>query len=223
MRPSETQPGQAWLSNFVGPDIPTATVLLDSLRFVSLTQLRDGLASRLKDLIERRQLPAPAVVLPERGMKDFKLDREHQKAPVAYCDFHPGEPISATPGSEAFVGMVLRDLPGIRRLEADPDWIPPNKSLDELRDLRCRSIVLVTDYIGTGNRVLTLAAALLRNRRIRSWRSFHWVDVYVVAFAASPEAIARVHDSPQVSEAWSVEGAPTLESTSWPPEVHTRR
>jgi hypothetical protein len=153
-------------------------------------------------------------------MSDFKLPRAHQRRPVAYVDFHPGADISATPGSEAFVGMILRDLPGVARPEPGADWIAPDKSLDDLRDLRCRSIVIVTDYIGTGNRVLKLAAALSRNRRIRSWRSFRWLDIYVVAFAASPEALERVRRSRDVRQVWIVEGAPTFASRSWAPEVN---
>jgi hypothetical protein len=52
MQPSETPPGQAWLRNFAKTDVPAATMLLDSLRIVTLGKLRDGLDSLLADLAD---------------------------------------------------------------------------------------------------------------------------------------------------------------------------
>jgi hypothetical protein len=218
MRPSETSIGQAWLHNFAEPDLPTATLLLDGLRFVTLSTLRDGLGSCLRQLAEDGQLPTPAVVLPERGLADFHLSREQQRSPVAYRDFHPGDPIDVTPGSEGLVGMILRDLLDINRAQPDTPWIPPEASLTSLRARRCRSIVIVTDYMGSGSAVIKLATAIARHPTIRSWRSFRWLDIYAVAFASSQQALDRVRGAGPVREAWAVEAAPTFD-TAWASDV----
>jgi hypothetical protein len=218
MQPSETSVGQAWLQNFAEPDVSTATMLLDGLRFVTLSTVRDGLASCLRDLVESDRLPTPAVVLPERGVADFHLSHEKERSPVAYRDFHPGEPIDITPGSEGLVGMVLRDLPGINRTNHEAPWIPPGASLEDLRAQRCRSIVLVTDYMGSGSTVIKLAEAVARHPTIRSWRSFGWLNIYAVAFASSQEALDRIPVAGPITEAWAVEAAPTFE-TAWAADV----
>ena len=211
--------GQQWLRNFDEHDVPTATVLLDSLRFVTLSRLRQGLVSRLSQLVEARELATPAVVLPERGLDDFDLTAEELESPVAYRDFHPGDEMSITPGSEGFVGAVLRDFPGVRRTQRDAPWIAPQATFEDLRERRCRSVVIVTDYIGSGGRVLDLAAAIARHPTIRSWRSFRWLDIHAATFASSPAAIDRLQNSDILASVWTVEGAPTFATASWTADV----
>ena len=138
MRPSETSLGQAWLENFAQPDVPAATMLLDGLRIVTLGTLRNGLDATLNELIHDGRVPSPAVVLPERGLKDFQIADEHLGQPVGYEHFQPGDPVSATPGSEGFVGMVLRDFPGVRQPRLGAPWIRPQATIEELRARRAR-------------------------------------------------------------------------------------
>lgn len=210
MRPSQTAPGKAWLGNFDGADLPAATILLDSVRLVTLSRLREGLYSRLKELVGSGALGTPAVVFPERALKDFGLPVDRWKSAAAYRDFDPGSPVAVTPGSEAFVGMVLRDLLAVGESERQGSpWIAPSASLEEMRRHRCRSLVVVTDYMGTGNQILKFVQALGRNPTIRSWLSFQWIQIHVVAFAASPEAIRRVRKDKDISSASTVEAAPT--------------
>lgn len=211
MKPSQTTAGQRWLKNFDDYDAPAATLLIDSLRFVTLSGLRDGLFTTLLDLAATKTFESPAVVLPERSLRDQSAD------PVAYGNFDPGGDIDVTGGSEAFVGTVLRDLPGIRRLGADAeaDWIPPSADLDELRERECRSIVVVTDYIGTGRQILTFIEALTRNKTIRSWRSYRMIKIFAVAFAASPSGLEHVRGARSVSGAWVVEPTATFEQAPW--------
>jgi hypothetical protein len=202
------------LENFDELDSPTATLLIDHLRFVTLSMLRDGLYTSLEALVEAGAFEGPAVVLPERSLGD--LEEQLGEPAVAYRNFHPGKDTDVIAGSEAFVGMVLRDLPGIRRSAGDgPGWVSPGVDLEELRQRRCRSIVVVTDYMGTGTQITDFVRSLTRNRTIRSWQSFGWVKLYVVAFASSPAAIERVRRAHDVTDAWMVEAAPTFETAPW--------
>jgi hypothetical protein len=161
MKPSDTQSGQAWLSNFGEPDLPAATVLLDSLRFVDLETLYRALMGRLRELQEEGEVETPALALPERKLKELEDGKRlNKKTAVAYQDFHPGAKISVTSGSEGFVGGVLRNFAEAGRDVPDSPWVAPDATIDQLRERRCRSIVLVTDYCGTGNQAHTLAGQL---------------------------------------------------------------
>jgi hypothetical protein len=71
MSASETAAGQAWLENFVAVDVPAATMLLDSLRFASLSTLSAGLQTRLHELISSGEIEAPAMAVPERARSEF--------------------------------------------------------------------------------------------------------------------------------------------------------
>src|SRR3954452_8952232 len=82
MRPRETLSGREWLANFPETDVPAATLLLDGLRFVTLSALRDGLVSTLSGLLQAGSIEPPVLVLPERGLGDFVIG-ERAEAPEA--------------------------------------------------------------------------------------------------------------------------------------------
>ena len=126
----------------------------------------------------------PAVLMVPLSIDE--LGDDLPPLPVAYEDFHPGRSISVTPGSEGQVGNIIRDRVG-ERFTPGAEWIHPTATLDELRDEKVRSIVLVTDNIGSGTQVRNYIRSLLRNRRLRSWVSFGWVRIHVVAYAATEQ------------------------------------
>lgn len=194
-------------------------MLVDSLWFVTLSALRRGLDASLNHLLETDQIVTPAVVLPERALDDFDIERQHRDSPVGYHHFHPGSDVSVTAGSEGLVGAVLRDFPGIRRPRREAPWIPPQAGLEELRARRCRSIVIVTDYVGSGDQLLKLAAAIARNPTIRSWRSFGWLRIHAVAYAGNPHGLARLRADPMIAGVWTADAAPTFETVAWRREV----
>jgi hypothetical protein len=218
MRPSETTSGQEWLSNFIAPDAPVATILLDSLRFVSLSTMRNGLKHQLEELAASGELRTPALILPERSMSALGVSSE--SSPVAFRDFEPGAPLDITPGSDGFVAGILRDFARSGRDASNSPWIAPDADLARLRDRRCRSIMLVTDYVGSGDQVLALAEAIARHPTIRSWRSLHRLDICILTFAASADAFGRVGSSKAVDRIWAIEAASTFATASWTNDVH---
>jgi hypothetical protein len=221
VKPSETTHGEAWLGNFNEVDLPTACVLLDSLRFASLSTMHNALKARLGALVKDGGVRTPTIVLPERSLASPELDVPANKrtSAVAFEDFQPGAPISVTPGSDGFVGGILRDFAAAGDDDPRSPWIAPNATIDQLRKRRCRSILVVTDYIGTGNQILALVEAIARHPTIRSWRSLHLIDIGVLAYAASAEAISRLESNRAINKVWSIEAAPTFETSAWTPLV----
>ena len=209
MRPSETDNGQEWIGNFDPHDQDAAVLLVDSMRFVTMTTMRQALATKLS-ASSIGNIEEPAMLVPERALTDFGVDPAQN--PAAFRDFDPGAGLSVTPGSEGFIGSLIRDLIG-----REPDrWIPPGASLDDLKSRGCRSIVILSDFIGTGNRVHRLAAALRRNATIRSWHSFGWLRVHAVAYSGSPDSIRSLaRAGSPVASVTVVESAPTLGATRW--------
>lgn len=217
-RPSETALGAAWLDNFEHRDQAAAAILIDSLRVVSLDGLWSGIDGCLLALQRKGEIEGPALVLPEMSLKYFGLHGEARTKAVAYEDFEPGRPDESAMGSDAFVGMLLRDI-GKRTENPEFQWIPPQTTLAELRERRCRWILVVSDFLGTGRQVTTFTRALARHKTIRSWRSFGLVKIGVVAFAASEEAIALAAKSRSIDRLWTVEVAPTIWKARWTPEI----
>lgn len=210
MRPSETASGQTWLGNFAEFDRDAAVALIDSLRLVTFTELWSGLRLELVRLVETGALCAPLLALPEQNLRHFGVAKDRA---VAYEDFLPGDPARAANGSDAFVSMVLRDLPLAEAATGPPELLlSTDASIEAMRAAHVRSIVIVTDYSGSGGQVISLAESLVRNATIRSWRSRGWLRICVLAFAASPGALERLEKCPAIDDARSVEVAPSLDS-----------
>ena len=198
MRPSETAEGQVWLGNFHRADVPTATLLIDSLRVLNLSTLQAKLQKLLDDATETGSIEFPALVVPERSLKHFGIAEADRATAVAWRDFLPGAPLSVTPGSDGFVGMVLRDYAradGARRSSRNR-WIAANADIETLRAARCRSVVILTDFVGTGAQADALAGTIARNRTVRSWRSLHLVAIHVAAVAGQQSGVDRLRKSP---------------------------
>lgn len=217
---SETSSGRDWLANFGQSDLEAAAALLNGLRFVGLDALRNELIAQLEVLRAAEEIAEPALLLSERKLKDLEggahLDK---KTAVAYVDFHPGGKISSTAGSEGIIGIALRNFAVAGTDDPESPWIPPDAPLERLRDRRCRSIVLVTDYCGTGNQVSILVDTLARNKTIKSWRSLKLVKIHVLAFAASTIALRALDAHPFVDTVHTVEAAPTLDTAPWPKKL----
>lgn len=215
VRPSETRRGQAWLTNFSPEDEGAARQLLDSLRFVSLSDVRAGLQVRLRSLIAQGKIQVPALLVSALSIEDLRLD-EGQTAPsVAFESFQLDDPINVVPGSEGFVGNLIRDLVSPAPVGTDA-LLAPSTKLNELRDKRCRSIVVITDYAGSGTQLRNYAMTLVRHPTLRSWRSYGLLRIHALSYAGSSQARATLQreDGP-FDGVWTVETAPSFQDAPW--------
>jgi hypothetical protein len=222
--PSSTAHGRRWLENFEGGELDAATLLIDGLRLVTYEAFQVGLADRLAQLASSERIATPALLLPVLGADDVRaiaerkpLDTDSKQPATAWGTFEPGRYLPGASGSEALISNALRNI-----ATAAPDgrWIAPGASLDDLRDMRCRSLILVTDYAGSGQQVRDFAMTLVRNATIRSWRSLKFIRIHVVSFAASHAAHRLfAQKTCPIDETSTVEIAPTLWTQKWPEVV----
>lgn len=224
MKPSETERGQAWLTNFASQDVTFARLLLDSLYIPSTDDIRQSIKTILQALEDTR----PGVLLPVQSAEDITetrkrneadpLDEELNRPQTAYVDFHPGSDISPTPGSEGMVGNVIRELTGSKPERHKSGWFHPRTSIETLREHRCRTFVLVTDYAGSGRQVTQYAKTLTRNSTIRSWRSLRYIRIFAVMHSASSEAVKAMQSSPDIDDYLLAEHAPSFATAHWTSE-----
>ena len=206
--PSTTNEGHAWLRNFATEDLATARLILDSLRVPSEHEIRVGLLDKLNEIrdLQRR----PILAMPIRSLRDFAGSPAN---PVVYKDFLPHAEISATPGSEAIAANIIRDMVGIRSTASE--FLRPTSSLADLRTNRCRMLVLVDDYAGSGSACIKYVKSWLRNSTIRSWRSFGWLEIHVLFFASSSLAVKRINRANIVDGLHIVEPAADFQNSGW--------
>ncbi len=212
MRPSETTRGAAWLGNFLAEDRPNAERLLDSLEFVRLSTMRTQLLRLAHDLGHGKEFASPALLVPALSLEDISPPTTRH---IAYKTFGVGGPIGSTPGSEALISHLVRQLlsdqssPSLR-------WLPPTATLEGLRQAKCHSIVLLTDYSGSGRQLVDFAWTFVRNPTVRSWRSGAKLRIHAVAYASSAAASVAVRrQGSPIDHLWSVRTAPTFADRPW--------
>jgi hypothetical protein len=234
LTPSQTTRGKAWLTNFAATDRSSAALLLDSLQIVSPTDIHARIKAEINKL--RPDLRnGTGILVPVQSIEDLrrsfndhyrKQNEEYRRLSrarwillsgqhTAWDTYVPGMPIPSTPGSEGIIGNIIRDLTGEVPGREPSHWLHPGTDLDALRDRRCRLLVLVTDYSGSGKQVIEFARTFVRNARIRSWRSFGWLKVVVVAYAVSLAARAAINGSDYVDDLAVAVPAASFEDAQW--------
>ncbi|TCM07449.1 hypothetical protein [Sphingomonas sp. PP-CC-3G-468] len=183
MNPSETDRGKAWLGNFSEDEQVAARLLLDGLDLVGADRLRADLHLKIEALAAT--LPSPIALVPVRA-----VDGGQSYHPLHSRDSRPQLlPSTSFPGSEALIGNLAASLR--RGSENDGPFVAA-PSLRNMRAARCRTVLFVEDFSGSGDRILAFDKAFRRHPTIRSWLSRKWIDVHVVAFAATSDATRRL-------------------------------
>lgn len=202
---SDTARGRRWLGNFDLTEQAAATLLLDSLELVGQDALRDGLLELVEQL--GTALPPPIALVPVRelapGQAYFARGRDAKARLLQPKSF---------PGSEALVANILS---GARRAAAPHNPFVGAPSLTNMRDARCRSILLVDDFSGSGGRIMDFWRGFRAHPTLRSWLSYHRIDYHVAAFAATERAFRRLQRAFGGDNVHLHRMCPTLDACKW--------
>lgn len=209
---------QAWLAQFAPEDQRDATELLRAMLLVS----RDSFAERLRALIIKRisEEPLPVGIYVEREVQrrngvPHRLFKESKgKIRRAYGGgpalVQPTKHYDPSVGSEGLVAHLVSELAhefrGKIYLQPGPDLI---------RKHHIRRFILVTDFIGSGQRAWTYLQAAWRVRSVRSWwsaRASKGLSFEVAAYAASRRGRAQVEGHPCKPVVHVVTASPTIDT-----------
>ena len=208
MEPSETERGRRWLNNFLLADQPSAKLLLDGLELLGQDQLRQGLSEVISGLAEA--LATPIALVPVRelasGQSYYPIGRESRPRLLLPNSF---------PGSEAIVANILT---GARRAEENAGPFVAAPSLRNMRAARCRTIMFVDDFCGSGDRVIRFAEGYSDHPTIQSWTSYHLIEFHVCAYVMTQAARRRLVRRFGEGRVHAYRICPTLESQGWDAE-----
>jgi hypothetical protein len=182
---------RAWLTQFKPADIEAALWLLQSLKLVSASDFAREITALL--LAIRDQSRSPIALYVEREIPKWKsvpnrLFKESRTRIKRAAGSGP-PPIRATRaydpkvGSEGIVAQLISEL-----AKRNPRDFLVSPGPDAIRKHRVRRMVVVTDFIGSGSRVLDFLGAAWRVRSVRSWWSARrktGLDIAVAAYAAT--------------------------------------
>jgi len=212
---TQTRRGKKWLANYSDVDREFAGQLLESLHFASIDTIRSEVAAAVEAFVLDNE--GRALIVAARDEKDLprlKNGGHH----VAFKTFKPSDPFVGPLGSEGFFDQLVRDLN--KTLGNAVVTGKSAESVDGLRAAETQTIVMVTDYVGTGNQIAGFAKIFLRHERLRSWRSLGWMRMVVISYAVSPDALTRLQrtGSP-VDEVRYIQIAPDFATSGWSQDV----
>ena len=206
MNLSETDRGRAWLSNFDETEQVPARLLLDGLDLVGADRVRSDLTRQIEGLADR--LPKPVALVPVRA-----VDPRQSYYALSTRDARPTIVNSNSfPGSEALVANLAGSL---RREEENAGPFVAAPSLRNMRDARCRTILFIEDFSGSGDRLLSFDRAFRRHPTIKSWLSLKWIQIHVALFAATSQAAYRLRQHFGQDRVHIHRMCPTFDDRSW--------
>lgn len=202
---SDTPRGQTWLTNFELAERESAAMLLDSIELVGQDSLQIGLSKLIESLVE--ELPNPIALVPVRelapGQRYFQHGRDAPARLLLSQSF---------PGSEAIVAAMLN---GVRRAAGANQPFVGAPSLKNMRGARCRTILLVDDYSGSGDRIKSFYRGFKAHPTLRSWLSYHRIEYHVACYAATPHALRALQRTFGHDRVHLYKVCPTIATRTW--------
>ncbi|MCA1494954.1 hypothetical protein I6F11_29445 [Ensifer sp. NBAIM29] len=203
----------AWLEQFAEEDREVAQMLLDEVHTVSSDAFSDGIIKLIDQIASERPEPNRKIALYcERPIK-----RVFGKIPAFFPGTRKGRaegpgvaPVVANPldqeiGSEGIVAQLITSY-----CRANPGVALSHPGPTKLRKDRVSHIVIVTDLIGSGDRISRMLESLSVVATLRSWESYKLVKFVVVTYASTDQGLARLSYWPLKHEIRSVIACPTI-------------
>lgn len=90
-------------------------------------------------------------------------------------------------GSEGHMASLIGQLARVANGK-----VLPSPSPNLIRKSKVRHLVILTDFIGSGDRICTMLTSLWRVRSVRSWWSYGWVKFHILAYSGTDAGVSRI-------------------------------
>jgi len=200
----EQEKTKLWLSQFDNrlADRLLAEKLLNSVNYCPLNEFKHSLFNLIKSklplrstsaLFIERELQSTTADLPPPIYKAVKTynPRSKKKHMRAYgAAMHAVQSLTYKTqdiGSEALVASIANTL-----CRSNPTRFLLQPAADNVRDSKIRNFVILTDFIGSGDRASDMLDAMWNVASIRSWHSGKFINFWVLAYSGSKQGIEKI-------------------------------
>jgi len=202
-----TERGTQWLNQFKPEDKETAERLVSHLTLVSHSEFLRSIQKLIETEIgSNKDVVAIYVVRELEGQTNFfseVCDKNGHVQALSNGNDH---------GSEASIANLIRNLCKTeQRLLNHPN-------LDKMRQKKCRTIILVDDFIGSGNRMQSFLHAFWRHASIKSWHSLKYIKFIVVAYSGMEAGIKIVKSHKINADVILERECPSFKDMPWKPK-----
>lgn len=210
--PSESSSGKRWLSNFAESERDVAELLLNSIRFLSESTFRAGLTEQLLRVASDASSWPLAIYPVHPVIGQVTASSTGVTTPRART-YPFGAPFSYTgAGSELICSNIITEV--VKAVGSSSVLGPIDAN--QLRACKVRTIVFVSDYVGSGREALKFIQAWWAEPTIKSWYSGQHVRAELVTYALSTRGRAELAAAPAFLRATHhVEFGLDFEAASW--------
>jgi hypothetical protein len=211
---TDTPEVEQWIAQFDAVDQDTARTLVQNIHFVGADEFRAHMTAILETVPD--QVGRAVALFAERRIPGRKTSphalykwprrRVRRADGVALRPADPDRQQEPAIGSEGIVSQLISDLQN-----RQPNIFRVHPSMQDLRQRRPRKFVLVTDFIGSGDRVRRFLDAAWKVPTLVSWASYRLLNFQVVAYSATEDGLAAVRAHPCRPEILTVRGCPTID------------
>ena len=184
-----TKQGKKWLAQFDLLDQGAAIRLANSLTLVSHTEFERNLVDKIRETAS--SVDGVVSVFAIRKLS-----------------------ASSNQGSEVRVANIIRNI-----CRSDPEKFLNHPEIRSMREAKCRAIVLVDDFIGSGDRVWGFLNGFWLKPTITSWLSLKYIEFHVVVYSGTEDGINRVSEHKSKPQISIYRDTPTFRSMPWSKET----
>lgn len=216
--------GLAWLAQFSRTDQATAIALVDKVRFIDETEFAQSIKTYLTDLLQQEPAFFPLALyvereipklngVPKRLFAEPRRKRRRRITGSAEPWIYRTVNKSGEVGSEGVLRTLVTELQ-----RSNPSQYISHGGPDVLRTKKPNTFVVLTDFLGSGQRVSDFLTSVWKLRTFRSWYSGKQIRFMVVAYAGTKEAKEKVQRHPSAPEVRLIRGCKTLSAIRPPGE-----
>jgi hypothetical protein len=220
----EQEKTQLWLDQFGSPaDRLLAEKLLDSISYCPLNEFKNSLTKLIKNTLPskttsalfierelqktRAKLPPP--IYESKKTYNPRSKKKHLRAQGAAIQAIKSlKYTSQDIGSETLTTHVATTL---CRSNGARFLLQP--TANNVRDSKVRNFVILTDFIGSGDRAFAMLDAMWNVPSIRSWHSGRFIKFWVMAYSGTGQGIRKVETHRFAPTVAVVTDCPTLHNS----------
>lgn len=223
-----TEAVDLWVNQFDREDRSDARRLLSAIRNVGADEFHNAMTELVRSRVEAHSAPVGLYVETERRHRRgrshrlfLENGRKHRRAfgngprPIL-----PMMTIDPEVGSEGLIAQIVTQV-----FRQNKERASSHPGPDIIRKRKIRRFILVTDFIGSGDRIIRYLDAAWNVRSVRSWwsaRRSKGMSFEVLAYSATEAGSRKIEGHPTRPIVHIFEGCPTIEQVFKPPEVRDR-
>ncbi|WP_454741328.1 phosphoribosyltransferase-like protein [Cupriavidus necator] len=194
-----------WLAQFDNQDKVAAEQLLSAVDIISSDEFDKTMHYLFRQHFDKRtgniaMYPEREVKkhsgIPNRFFKEVKTGPRGKKKLTASgaspAPYHSNRGDTYEVGSEGHIATVIGQLSRAAKSANSGRVVLASPAPSLIRKWKVRHFIIITDFIGSGDRITNMLQSMWRVRSVRSWWSYGWIQFHILAYSGTKDGIDHI-------------------------------